>query len=1859
MADVNANIGVNIDTSAALAQLKSLQRQISQFHSSIAKSSETAALAQRDLQRNFLNSVNSIGAFSAELRTVKTTSEAFTNSLEKNKFSMREYFRYAGASTKTFGRLFKSEYDTIGKVAEDRVKKLQTQYIKMGRDASGAMKAIAIIPNQLDMGNYSTQLQLAAQKQALFNQLMRQGSTNLLNFGKNTQWAGRQLMVGFTLPLMAVGAAASKSFMQMEAQALKFKKVYGDLFTPQAETQQALEDVQALAKQFTKYGIAVADTVGLAADAAAAGFQGIDLQRQTTEATRLSVLGQIDNQQALSTTIALQNAFNISSADLAQNIDFLNAVENQTVVSLDDITTAIPKVAPVIQQLGGDVKDLAFFLTAMKEGGVNASEGANALKSGLASLINPSTKAKDMLQGLGIDINGIVNNNKGDLKATVIGFAQALDTLAPLQRARAIEQMFGKFQFARLSTLFQNVTKDGTQASKVLELAGASVGDLANLSEKELGITAGSAMNKFKKSVEDLKAAIVPVGEAFLKTVTPIIDVVTNIADKFSNLSDGTKKAITVMVTVIGGLGPVLLMTFGLLANGVANIIKLFLTLRTGYQRLTGQSQNLGEQTQYMTSEQIDNAAAAHSLNQAHATLTQQFTVEAEALQKLIAAYTAATSAAARFAGANPGMMVAPAKRKKFANNGIVRGPGGPKDDKVPIMASNGEAIIDAATVNNNKEAIDSLLKTGQFVPKVDLNAGRSFRGTITNGGRLPEITPEQIQARNARALAQIEANKQRRMEMQTPSVAAPALGENRQVNVPGTYNSGHFGGSQQMSGEKLIAYAKTISQEAGKKIEEMVLRSENGLKKLFNVFDNRVIAISDELNSKVGQTGSGKTAPISLAKRDLITNANVRDTELVNQLNKAGVPIKEIRGTVSKITTEIEAGFEQLGDVTTVTAEDIDKITKNAYDAVAKTDAKVKAAYEKMQKITAVADPTARGGRQERISLGGSYKDNRKLYGKNMEVMAGGEQNIPYATKGAFKITPAMAKEAKSTTNELKAVYDQLSTEVRVKLSKINGDVKLFTKTLLDEAKVAGIAGYELGSKAITGIAKGTSSASDSKKAMQEGKNVANGFVRAIKDGQDDALLAGKQLGDASISGVQQSTQRTRRAASRAAGSPASLPMSQVSTQLVSVPKTEEQLKKFNGTLTQSSPKLARMNSGLQSGSFALMSLSGMAQMFGGRLGEISSKVFALSGAIFALQTVTQLLTQAKLLEIAATRANTVSQLMGAKNFKALFIGVAGFLPKLKIFGAFLLKLAQSLPGWGKLAAVVISVGASLFVLNKAQQAAKEKVEAFSIALKTTTKQLEKLGEYFGITPTISALEKKNGFASGTAAQINETEKFKESDAFKEYKPTVKALKNLDNAEATQVLNAKIFELLGAGFSKDQIKIIIDAIQQEAKKTDLKIDFSSVNIDKMPTKVLDDFEKQIKKFSRRGKGPATIEIFGSKQDLDKSITQYKQASGVVNTYVNGLSSAFINGQVNGKQFNTMFDSLTTTLQKIPDKSNMIVLLNEAFKNMQPEAAKAAAGVKDFSDKILILKAVSLGLADQISKEMIGALSYTGDDALLNDIKKRTEVDLKKMSDDRVKELIKIQKEAQDALKVPDDAANTDVLSKEAKLAIARLQKELDGLKTKRDLINEANDGLKRQYEYQQKLMQLSKDAIQAKISGDYIGANILEQQKSFETGQFNKETDSLALDKKITALENKISAMTADVRITNANVALDKAKAKGKAMGGLIKGPGTGMSDSIVARFANGGLPQLRVSNGEYIVQAKAVQNYGVGFMDALNNQKVSTSNTSSSSGSTVYNIDMTVNGGSTNANDIADQVIRKINLISSKNNKSNRVAY
>ena len=716
MADVNSNIFINIDTAQAMSALRGLDKQLSAFNRSMIVGTKAAQAAQADFTRSLLHNVNATGAFTGSMTKMSTATDQFTERLERGRLSLREYYRYGMASTKTFGRSFGREFETVSNLVERRVKTLQTQYVGLGRDAQGAINAMSMTPKKLNYNDQLTRMQMVIQRQQILNKLLADGSVKLLNFGKNTQWAGRQLMVGFTIPLAMFAASAVKSFKEIETQALRFKKVYGELFTTQEETEAALRNMQKLADEYTKYGLKVSETIKTSAEAAAAGFAGNDLEVIVRQANKLAVLGGVAQDQSLETIIALKNAFGITTAELGKNIDFLNAVENQTVLTIEDLTKAIPRVAPVIRQLGGDVKDLSFFLTAMKEGGVSAEQGANALKSGLASLINPSTAAVKATNALGINLKAIVETNAGDLKQTVLEFAQSISTLNDLQRGQVIEKIFGKYQFARLSAMFNNITKEGTQANRVMKLATASAEELAILSQREMKLQESSSMNKMQEQIEKLKAAIAPVGELFAKVLTPVLEFFVKLFDKFNALPDGVKKAVALIVAGIAGIGPVVLMTVGLVANGIANLMKMFNLVRQGYQRLAYGSKDAALGTRYMTQEELQNTAVTNSLTTSHQNLSSAYVLEASSLRALTAVYQQANAAMSAFARNNPGMFMpglpkgggVPPRRY---NKGVSYVPGTGNTDTVPAVLTPGEAVIPKPMVAKYGGLVDAMVK--------------------------------------------------------------------------------------------------------------------------------------------------------------------------------------------------------------------------------------------------------------------------------------------------------------------------------------------------------------------------------------------------------------------------------------------------------------------------------------------------------------------------------------------------------------------------------------------------------------------------------------------------------------------------------------------------------------------------------------------------------------------------------------------------------------------------------------------------------------------------------------------------------------------------------------------------------------------------------------------------------------------------------------------------------------------------------------------------------------------------------------------------------------------------------------------
>ena len=764
MANVNANVNVTFQTQQAAAQLRKLSADISRFNQQTFAANSAAAQQQRALNQALLDGVRTSGQFRTSIVPMTSAVENFSNSIEKGKLTLGQYTRYAASQLPGMRRVFTREFDMINQVAESRVRKLNTQFIALGESANGMRTALAMTPTALDQ--FAARSAIALQRQQIFNRLLRDGSTQLLNWGKNTQWAGRQLMVGFTIPLGLLGAQAAKVFRELEAEAVNFKKVYGDMFTTDVEVEQNLAAIKELSVEMTKYGQTAQQTMQLANTAAQAGQRGAELMAATRQATRLAVLGQMEQNQAIETTISLQTAFALSNEQLAESINFLNSVENQTILSLQDVSEAIPRVASVIKGFGGDVGDLAVLLVAMKEGGVSAAEGANALKNSMARIIAPTKNALETSAKYGIALQDIVNRNDGKIVPLFQELAKALEAVGGQERQEILSAIFGKFQYARIGTLLSNIAKDGSQAATAIELTGVAARDLAATAERELGAVEDAIGTKFTAALEKAKIALAPVGGEFLKALTPVLESVAKILAKFDELPSGIKTAIVAATAIIGGIAPIVLMVVGLVANGIANIAKFILFLRKQIATLRGN----GEQFKMYTSAELEAAAAAASLEGKTSSLTRTMLLQRPAIETLITLYQRLASSAAAAAAAMPatmggigigripglpkgGLPTLPQARNAggpiFMANGK-KVPGSGNTDKVPAMLTPGEFVVNKeATQSNiqlldainsgkvNKYALGGMVRIAQLsrMPKpiTNPNQQRAIEGQLTN----------------------------------------------------------------------------------------------------------------------------------------------------------------------------------------------------------------------------------------------------------------------------------------------------------------------------------------------------------------------------------------------------------------------------------------------------------------------------------------------------------------------------------------------------------------------------------------------------------------------------------------------------------------------------------------------------------------------------------------------------------------------------------------------------------------------------------------------------------------------------------------------------------------------------------------------------------------------------------------------------------------------------------------------------------------------------------------------------------------------------------------------------------------------
>ena len=633
------------------ASISRLKGQIAALNSMSLINPATA----RNMQSTFANALAASGMYQTRMSNLTSETEKFGRALERGNLRGMQYFR-AGSE------YLRKQQGQVRALAKEQVRMSQSRAYGFGDG-----RAVVVTPKGIDEAIHKQQI--LNQQHRIFRQVVQGGATQLINWGKNTQWAGRQLTVGLTVPLTIFGTVAAKMFMDVDKQLTRMVKVYGDATkgaVDSAQLEKVRSQVSALAQELAgSMGIAAAETAGIAADIAATGAEGEKLLASTREAMRLSVLGEVDRQEAMRATLAIQSVFKKDTQGLTESINLLNAVENQTSTTLNDLVEGIVKAGPVVEGLGGSIEDLAMMMVAMREGGIPAAEAANAIKSSLASLINPTKQTTQVLGDFGINIKEIVDQNAGDVIGTLVALQSAMSNLDDLSRQRSIEQIFGKFQFSRINALLSNIGRAGSQTQQVMEIAGMSTIQLAETAERELTALTESASMKFTRAVEGLKASLIPVGEFFLNIGTFLINGFKGIMDAFNSLAGPLKVFLGGMGIFVALAGPLIMIT-GVLGNFLGYLVKMagqMMAVRRGargiFEYYNAESVAARNLTELLSTEMFDQTKATNTLKSEVDKLTASLATMASQMGAVVSGFGAMGSAATTAAGAARGALVA------------------------------------------------------------------------------------------------------------------------------------------------------------------------------------------------------------------------------------------------------------------------------------------------------------------------------------------------------------------------------------------------------------------------------------------------------------------------------------------------------------------------------------------------------------------------------------------------------------------------------------------------------------------------------------------------------------------------------------------------------------------------------------------------------------------------------------------------------------------------------------------------------------------------------------------------------------------------------------------------------------------------------------------------------------------------------------------------------------------------------------------------------------------------------------------------------------------------------------------------
>ena len=384
-------------------------------------------------------------------------------------------------------------------------------------------------------------------------------SKNVEGIGKKIQGVGKDLTTHLTVPIVTAAGVCVSKFAEVD----KTMTLTNQTMQNTAEEADLLNKAMQDAASNSTFGMNEAAQASL--NFARAGLDATEAASALAPAMNLAAGEGGDLDIVSAGLVATINGFGDSFDNAEKYADIFANACNNSALDVNSLSDAMSTAAPIFNAAGYTVQDASLYMGVMANAGIDASEAANSLKTGMARLISPAKQGAEWMDRLGIE----VTNADGSMKDSVTvqrELHDAFGTLSESEQIAAASAIFGKNQMSKWLALINTAPADVEELNAALEQEGTTT-DMANAMMGGFG----GSIEKLKSSLDVLMTSL---GQLMAQYLTPVIEKVQSVIDNFMALDDETKDHIIKIAGIVAAVGPVLLI-IGKVVSGIGSIISI------------------------------------------------------------------------------------------------------------------------------------------------------------------------------------------------------------------------------------------------------------------------------------------------------------------------------------------------------------------------------------------------------------------------------------------------------------------------------------------------------------------------------------------------------------------------------------------------------------------------------------------------------------------------------------------------------------------------------------------------------------------------------------------------------------------------------------------------------------------------------------------------------------------------------------------------------------------------------------------------------------------------------------------------------------------------------------------------------------------------------------------------------------------------------------------------------------------------------------------------------------------------------------------------------------------------------------